>query len=67
MLENNRYVALGIVLALVIFYAIIKRDYLDYELQCTDKTSNMFAVKKVVLFSFTILLVFVLTAQISSA
>lgn len=68
MLTDRWYVAVIIVLALAIFYALIKSNYLETELECMDKTgknAKIFYARKVVLFVFTIGIVFILTMQLS--
>ena len=67
MLADRWYMAVIIVLALAIFYAIIKSKYLETELECMDRTgknAKIFYARKTVLFIFTIAIVFILTIQL---
>jgi len=65
MFHNHRYVALAIVIALALFFAYLKADVFDRDINLSDPTSKMFYAKKGVLFLLTMLVLFVLVGQVN--
>ena len=65
MLPNHRYLALLIVIVITLFFAVLKSEVFDHDINCSDENSKLLYAKKAVLFVFTIILLFILTSQVS--
>lgn len=64
MLENNRYLALAIVVVVAVLYGILKAEVFEYDIMYENTSSYTKYARKAVLFVLTIVILFMLTAQV---